>query len=140
MSWHDRMWLLWADEVTSADNKGVWATAAGRALRRTWVRDVAILQRNPDETDDEYEARRALLLLEWTPAEVVIDPSVMDGMPVVKGTRIPAETILDHLRSGGNHRDLFDDYPTLPLDGIDAVIRWADETIGPDWRQPRERK
>ena len=61
------MWLLWADEVTSTDNKGVWATAAGRSLRRSWIRDVATLQRDPGETDDEYEARRALLLLEWTP-------------------------------------------------------------------------
>jgi uncharacterized protein (DUF433 family) len=53
---------------------------------------------------------------------------IMDGMPVIKGTRIPAETTLDCLRP------IFDDYPTLPLDGIDAVIRWADSTFGPEWR------
>ena len=32
------------------------------------------------------------------PAEVVSDSSVMDGVPVVRGTRVPAETILAYLR------------------------------------------
>ena len=67
-------------------------------------------------------------------AEVMSDPSVMDGAPVVRGTRIPAETILDCLRSDVSHRQIFEDYASLPVDGIDAVIRWAQETYGPDWR------
>jgi len=71
-------------------------------------------------------------------AEVVRDSSVMDGVPVVRGTRIPAETILAYLRGGHGHRDIFEDYPTLPVDGIDAVIRWAEGKYGPDWRQLTE--
>jgi uncharacterized protein (DUF433 family) len=71
-------------------------------------------------------------------AEVVRDSSVMDGVPVVRGTRIPAETILAYLRGGHGHRDIFEDYPTLPIDGIDAVIRWAEGKYGPDWRQLTE--
>lgn len=67
-------------------------------------------------------------------AEVVSDPSVMDGVPVVRGTRVPAETILDSLRADVSRREIFEDYPSLPVDGIDAVIRWAQETYGPDWR------
>jgi uncharacterized protein (DUF433 family) len=69
------------------------------------------------------------------PADVVSDSSVMDGVPVVRGTRIPAETILAYLRAGHSHRDVFEDYPSLPVDGIDAVIRWAAATYGPDWQQ-----
>jgi len=71
-------------------------------------------------------------------AEVVSDSSVMDGVPVVRGTRIPAETILAYLRGGHGRRDIFEDYPTLPVDGIDAVIRWAEGKYGPDWRQLTE--
>lgn len=67
-------------------------------------------------------------------AEVICDPSVMDGVPVVRGTRISAETILDCLRSDVSHREIFEDYPSLPVDGIEAVIRWAQTTHGPDWR------
>jgi uncharacterized protein (DUF433 family) len=67
------------------------------------------------------------------PAEVASDSSVMDGVPVVRGTRVPAETILAYLRGGHTHREVFEDYPTLPVDGIDAVIRWAEAKYGPDW-------
>jgi uncharacterized protein (DUF433 family) len=56
-------------------------------------------------------------------------------MVAVKGTRIPAETILAYLRGGHSHREIFEDYPSLPVDGIDAVIQWAETTYGPDWRR-----
>ncbi|HZC96728.1 MAG TPA: DUF433 domain-containing protein [Bradyrhizobium sp.] len=67
-------------------------------------------------------------------AEVVSDPSIMSGDPVVKGTRVPAETIVAYLRGGHTVREIFEDYPSLPVDGIDAVIRWAETTYGADWK------
>jgi len=30
--------------------------------------------------------------------------------------------------------EIFRDYPSLPVDGIDAVVRWAEATYGPDWK------
>lgn len=68
------------------------------------------------------------------PAAVVSDPTVMSGAPVIRGTRIPAETIVAYLRAGRSHREIFEDYPSLPVDGIDAVVTWAAATYGPDWR------
>ena len=67
-------------------------------------------------------------------AEVVSDRAVMSGEPVVRGTRVPAETIVAYLRAGRSNLEIFEDYPTLPIDGIDAVIRWAELNIGPDWK------
>lgn len=67
-------------------------------------------------------------------AEVISDPSVMSGDPVVRGTRILAETILSYIRAGCPAEEIFRDYPSLPVDGIDAVARWAAEADGPDWR------
>lgn len=66
-------------------------------------------------------------------AEIVRDPTVMSGDPVVRGTRVPADTIIAYLRSGYSHQDIFEDYPSLPVDGIDAVINWAIEEYGDDW-------
>lgn len=68
-------------------------------------------------------------------AEVVSDQSVMSGRPVVRGTRVPAETIVAYLRAGHTAQEIFEDYPSLPIDGIDAVIAWADQNLGPDWRE-----
>jgi uncharacterized protein (DUF433 family) len=57
--------------------------------------------------------------------EVICDPAVMSGDPVVGGTRVLAETISAYLSAGYSAQDIFADYPSLPPDGIDAVIRWA---------------
>jgi hypothetical protein len=46
----------------------------------------------------------------------------------VKGTRILAETILGYLRADYSAQAIFHNYPSLPVDGIDAVARWAEET------------
>lgn len=66
-------------------------------------------------------------------AEVVSDPSVMSGEPVVRGTRVPAQTIIAYLRSGYDASQIFEDYPSLPVDGIDAVRCWAEATYGAGW-------
>ena len=58
-------------------------------------------------------------------ARIVCDPSVMSGVPVVRGTRVPAMTILAYIEAGHTDREIFEDYPTLPLDGIEAVRTWA---------------
>lgn len=67
-------------------------------------------------------------------SEVVCDPSIMSGDPVVRGTRVPAMTIVAYLRAGRTPREIFEDYPTLPVDGIDAVVAWAEKELGSDWR------
>ena len=61
------------------------------------------------------------------PAEVVSDPEILGGMPCVRGTRVPAETILAYIRGGATLADILNDYPSLPNDGVEAVKRWASE-------------
>jgi uncharacterized protein (DUF433 family) len=68
------------------------------------------------------------------PAEIVCNPSIMGGEPTFRGTRIPVEIILVHLRAGYSRREIFENYPTLPLDGIEAATAWADRTLGANWR------
>jgi uncharacterized protein (DUF433 family) len=58
-------------------------------------------------------------------AEVIVDQSVMGGEPVVRGTRIPAVTIAAYLAAGRSDQEIFEDYPSLPVDGIEAVRRWS---------------
>jgi uncharacterized protein (DUF433 family) len=54
----------------------------------------------------------------------------------VAGTRIPGIVIVSYLRGGHTREEILADYPSLPADGIDAVIRWANLTFGPDWINP----
>ncbi len=63
----------------------------------------------------------------------------MGGVPTIRGTRIPVEMILVHLRAGYSRREIFENYPSRPLNGIEASIAWAEKTLGPRWRdQPVE--
>jgi len=57
--------------------------------------------------------------------DVVSDPDILGGTPVVNGTRIPAEIILVYLRSGADDAEIVGDYPSLPRGGIEAVRVWA---------------
>jgi uncharacterized protein (DUF433 family) len=71
------------------------------------------------------------------PAQVISDKGIMGGQPVVAGTRVPAETIVAYLRAGRTAEEIFEDYPSLPVDGIEAVINWADDNLGPGWRNEK---
>lgn len=66
--------------------------------------------------------------------DVVCDPHIMSGDPVVRGTRVPAMTIVAYLRANRSSDEILADYPTLRKDGLDAVTAWASGELGPDWR------
>ena len=69
-----------------------------------------------------------------TVTRIVEDPTVMSGEPTVEGTRVLAESVVAYLRAGHSLADIHEDFPTLPTDGIEAVIAWALEVHGADWR------
>lgn len=60
---------------------------------------------------------------------IEINPKVMLGKPVVRGTRIPVELILRKLAEGANEEDLLDAYPRLTREDIRAAIAFAADTV-----------
>ncbi len=55
---------------------------------------------------------------------VVSNPNILGGMPVVEGTRVPAANVIAEVKAGKSKFDIFESYPTLPLDGVEVCIRW----------------
>jgi uncharacterized protein (DUF433 family) len=53
---------------------------------------------------------------------IEINPKVMTGKPVLRGTRIPIELILRKLSEGATKDDLIDAYPRLRVEDIQAAI------------------
>ena len=66
---------------------------------------------------------------EPVPDRIEIDPDVMQGKPVVRGTRVPVELLLRKLAEGASFDDLLDAYPRLTADDIRACLAYAAETI-----------
>jgi uncharacterized protein (DUF433 family) len=60
---------------------------------------------------------------------IEIDPKVMLGKPVIRGTRIPVELVLRKLAEGATEPDLLDAYPRLTREDIRAAIGYAADTL-----------
>ena len=58
-----------------------------------------------------------------------IDPKVMLGKPVIRGTRITVELLLRKLAEGATEADLLDAYPRLTREDIHTAIGYAADTL-----------
>ena len=61
---------------------------------------------------------------------IVSDPNVMMGKPVVAGTRITVELILEKLAAGETIEQLLEAHPRLTRDTIRAALGFASEIKG----------
>ena len=64
-----------------------------------------------------------------TTDRIVIDPKVMLGKPVIRGTRIPVELIVRKLGEGATEADLLDGYPALTREDVQAALAYAADTL-----------
>lgn len=69
---------------------------------------------------------------------IISDPTILFGKPVIVGTRISVELILDKLGDGDSIADLLDDYPHLSVADIRAAIQFAAQAIRIDTVYPFE--
>ena len=56
---------------------------------------------------------------------IIEDPNIMVGKPVVKGTRIPVELVLEHLAENPDMEDLFAAFPRLTREDVQACLAYA---------------
>jgi uncharacterized protein (DUF433 family) len=57
--------------------------------------------------------------------KITIDPEVMVGKPVIKGTRITVQLIVQLLANGATEAEILDDYPDLNKEDIKAALLYA---------------
>ena len=58
-----------------------------------------------------------------------INPAVMLGKPIIRGTRIPVELILRKLGEGATEADLLDAYPRLTSADVRAALTYAARSL-----------
>jgi uncharacterized protein (DUF433 family) len=68
---------------------------------------------------------------------ISVDPKIMLGKPVVRGTRITVEIILEKLANDTPIEEILKDYPRLQRDDVLAAIAYAREVLGADEVIPR---
>jgi uncharacterized protein (DUF433 family) len=67
---------------------------------------------------------------------ITSDPDVMMGKPVVEGTRITVESILDELGAGRTIEQLLEAHPRLTREGVLAAVRFGAEVLRADVAYP----
>jgi uncharacterized protein (DUF433 family) len=60
---------------------------------------------------------------------IEINPKVMLGKPVIRGTRITVELILRKIGEGATEAELLDAYPGLDSKDIKAAVAYAADTL-----------
>lgn len=60
---------------------------------------------------------------------IVFNPEILAGKPIIKGTRISVEFILELLSSGMSVSDITKEYPQLKKKDVFAAIEYAAKTI-----------
>jgi uncharacterized protein (DUF433 family) len=63
---------------------------------------------------------------------IVSDPNVMMGKPVILGTRITVELILEKLSAGETIEQILDAHPRLTREAIQAALAFAAEALRAD--------
>lgn len=63
---------------------------------------------------------------------IVSDPSIMMGKPVIKGTRITVESMLDRFAAGETIDQMLDAHPRLTKEAIFAAFAFAADTLRSD--------
>ncbi len=60
---------------------------------------------------------------------ITADPKILVGKPIVKGTRISVELVIDLLAAGWTQEQILDSYPNLTGEDIRACLAYAGELL-----------
>ncbi len=61
---------------------------------------------------------------------IAIDPDVLAGKPIIRGTRISVELVLEQLGQGWSIDDILAGYPHLERDDVLACLQYAHKLVG----------
>jgi uncharacterized protein (DUF433 family) len=63
-------------------------------------------------------------------SRIVINPEICNGRPVVRGTRINAQTVLEFLGAGDSVEDILEEYPSLSREDVLACVQYSSRLMG----------
>ena len=60
---------------------------------------------------------------------IIVDPEILVGKPIIKGTRLSVEFIIDLLAQGWLEADILRNYPGLTSEDIKACLSYASNAL-----------
>jgi uncharacterized protein (DUF433 family) len=62
--------------------------------------------------------------MEWK-ERIVVDPEILVGKPVIKGTRLAVELIVDLMAQGWSEQEILENYPGITHEDLQACLGYA---------------
>ena len=62
-------------------------------------------------------------------SRIIVDPDICNGKPVIKGTRITAQTVLEFLAAGDSIEDVLEEYPSLSREDVLECMKFSSELM-----------
>ena len=69
--------------------------------------------------------------MHWS-ERITVDPEVLVGKPVVRGTRIAVEFVVELLAKDWSEEQIIDNYPGLSHEDVRACLRYASDVLKSD--------
>lgn len=60
---------------------------------------------------------------------ITIDPEILGGTPVFRGTRVPVDALLNNLEAGVSVDEFLENFPTVTREQVLDVIRFSSATL-----------
>lgn len=67
------------------------------------------------------------------PSRLIVDPDILSGKPVIRGTRISVELILELLAAGTSQTEILNNYPGLQHEDLLACLAYASQ-LAQEWK------
>jgi uncharacterized protein (DUF433 family) len=67
---------------------------------------------------------------------ITSDPNVLAGKPIIEGTRLSVEHVLELLENGWSEADILDSYPHLAPEDVRACLGYAREVMAEEKLYP----
>ena len=61
---------------------------------------------------------------------ITVQPDICNGRPVIRGTRITAQSVLEFLAAGDSVEDVLEEYPSLTRADVQACLDYATRLMG----------
>jgi uncharacterized protein (DUF433 family) len=63
---------------------------------------------------------------------IILDPTILAGKPVIRGTRIAVDFVIGLLADRSNEKDILQNYPGLSHDDVAACLAYARDVLRPE--------
>jgi len=58
-------------------------------------------------------------------SSIIVNPDICNGRPIIAGTRIPVQTVMEFLGAGDSIEEILEEYPSLSREDIYACLQFA---------------